>query len=1048
MARSIMTKLASLEHLLAQLQARIFTPVDCSIPLRFRRALDEERGVAVADDRSAWDAVDPDLIWGEPDGYFWFGGSVTLPQEVSGKRVFLHIEAQFGNVMGRSDPQLLVRINGKLAQGSDANHRELLLCEDAKPGDTFDILIEAGTIEDRRQTGFACSLMLHDPMAEDLFYDLRVPFEVASLLAEDDPRRSFMLNVISDALQAVDLRPGDRSRFEASLAEAKCIAQRIYDAEDFGEKPVITVTGHTHIDVAWLWRVRETRQKMARSMTTALALMDQYPDYKFMYNQGLLLDYLQNDYPELFDRIKLKQQEGQFEIEGALWLEPDANITSGESFVRHIMHGVAYHESQFGVSPKLMWLPDTFGYSAALPQIMERSGLEAFITHKMSWNDTNRMPYETFHWQGIDGTRVPAYFLTTQPYTSNSINTTYCPNLKATHVMGTWRRHGQQDLNNELFLVYGHGDGGGGPTREMLEHIRRMEKGIPGCPAVVHGTMGGFFDGLIDRMKANPDAYPTWVGELYLEFHRGTLTSVAKNKRNNRLAEQSLRDLEALASLAMVKVGFAYPSEQLHALWQIVMLNQFHDILPGSSIGSVYDDSDRDYALFFDKADALKTELVGALAGDGAILLNPLGRVRSGLVRVAGQSPQKITVNGEAISSQAICHADGTIEQVAPISRLAAMSAQPVKVVDGEAALGDGGLSVSTQLLENSHLAVRFDQNGRISSILDKPSGREIGKAGALLNRLQAYRDFPPQFDAWDIDASFEDKVWDIDELVRAEVVEEGPYRAAVRFEWRYESSKIVQVLSLEADARQIEIDCYIDWHEHNTLVKAAFPVEVKAFETTAEIQFGHVKRPTHQNTSWDQARFETVMHRWVDISEPDFGVALLNDCKYGYDAKDTTIRLTMLRSPTWPWPDADQGTHHMRYGLVVHDGLFDGEGVPAKAEAFNMPLRIMQGQGKSGADLKQDRGLIGIDLSNVTVEAIKKAEADDALIIRLWETEGHASKAVLSLNDVIVSLEEVDLLERPLADAVRTTESSVSLAFKPFEIRTFKLVWAGTGTI
>ena len=516
-----MTKIAALNHLLTRLNGRIFSVLDEPVPLRFRRALDEERGMVVTDDRSQWLTVDPDLIWGEPDGYFWFGGTATIPEEAAGHRVYLHIEAQFGNVMGRSDPQLLVRVNGKLAQGSDANHRELLLCESANAGESFDILIEAGTIEDRRQCGFACQLMLHDPVVEDLYYDLRVPLDVAELLAEDDPRRSFLVNAVDDALGCVDMRPGNNARFVASLQQAKAVAARIYDAQDFGDKPVITVTGHTHIDVAWLWRVRETRQKMARSMTTALALMEQYPDYKFMYNQGLLLDYLAQDYPELFERIKARHAEGQFEIEGALWLEPDANITSGESFIRHIMHGVAYHEETFGVRPKLMWLPDTFGYSAALPQLMALSGLECFITHKMSWNDTNRMPYETFHWQGIDGTKVPAYFLTTQPYTTSSINTTYCPDLKATHVMGTWRRHGQQALNNELFLVYGHGDGGGGPTREMLEHIRRMEKGIPGCPAVVHGTMGGFFDGLLERMREKPDAYPTWAGELYLEFHRG-----------------------------------------------------------------------------------------------------------------------------------------------------------------------------------------------------------------------------------------------------------------------------------------------------------------------------------------------------------------------------------------------------------------------------------------------------------------------------------------------------------------------------------------------
>lgn len=1034
-----MRRIQKFDRLLAELRERIFLPLDTNVPLKFRRARNEDRAEAVAQSGDGWVAAGPDLIWGEPEGYFWFSGSVEIPKEADGKPVFLKVDAQFGSVMGRSDPQLLTRIDGRIAQGGDGNHRELLLTPCAVAGARHEILIEAGTIEDRRQAGFACRLLVHDRLAERIYYDLRVPLDVARLLPEDDARRHFILNTIDEAFAVIDFRPGDESRFQASLEHAIEIAEAIYSTQDFAEKPVITATGYTHLDVAWLWRVRETRQKTARSIATALALMEEYSDYRFMFNQAVLFDYLEEDYPELFERLSSKVRAGAFDIEGALWLEPDANITSGESFVRHLLHGIAYHQSRFGVRPRMMWLPDTFGYSAAIPQLMKLAGLDTFITHKMSWNDTNRMPHETFWWKGIDGTKVATYFLTTQPYTSTSIGTTYCPDLKPTHVMGAWKRHGQQALNKELFIVYGHGDGGGGPTREMLENIRRMEKGIPGCPAVIHNRMRPFFERLLQRMNERPTDFPVWDGELYLEFHRGTLTSVAKNKRNNRLAEQALRALEFLATLAMVKHGTAYPTETVHGLWRIVLLNQFHDILPGSSIGAVYDDSDHDYAEFFAGADALRAELLSVFAGKGDyVLVNPLGRERAGLAFLTGEAAGAFAFGDAApVATQTIVRADGSLERAAPVKSIPALGILTGTVQDGETVSGSGGLSVSPTHLENALLAVRFDAKGRISSIFDKRNGREAVTPGAPANRLVAFRDIPAQYDAWDIDDSFEDQAWEIDDLRSAEVVETGPYRSAIRFEWHYEQSRLVQVVSLEADAATIEIDTFIDWREHHTLVKAAFPVNVLASETVAEIQFGHVRRPTHRNTSWDQARFETLMHRWVDMSEPDFGIALLNDCKYGYDAKDGVLRLTLLRSPTYPWPEADQGEHRFRYALHVHHGLFAGEGVPALAEAFNSPLRLhaAHGDGRSA----KIAALFDLEGEGVTVESVKKAEDDDDVIVRLWETQGRRTRATLKLPGDFTRVASVDLLERE-ASPVACEAGAVSLEFAPFEIRSLRL--------
>ena len=1024
-----MREIAKLDHLLAVLRDRAFAQVPQEIPLLWAEADPSRRAEMVAGPHADWRPVTSQTIWGAPQGYFWFAGRVETPAHLAGRRLYLWVEAQFGRVMGRSDPQCLIRVNGEIVQGADFNHREILLTAVAEPGESFAIMIEAGTIEDRRQLGFALRLMVHDAAAEALYFDLKTPLDVARHLPETDHRRDLILTTVQKALNAVDLRPGNPARFADSLAAARAIAAHIYDTADTAAAPEITVIGYTHIDVAWLWRVRETRQKMARSMATALALMAQYPEYRFMYNQGYLLDTLSQDYPALFARLRAAHERGQFEVEGALWLEPDANMTGGESLIRHILRGARYHRQSFGVTPKIVWLPDTFGYSAALPQIMRLAGLEVFVTHKLSWNDTNRMPNETFWWQGLDGSRVATYFLTTQPMESTSIGTTYCPDLRASHVMGSWRRYAQKSTNAELMLVYGHGDGGGGPTREMLEHIRRLQRGIPGAPRVRQGQMGPFLDRLVAKMNAAPEAYPTWVGELYLEFHRGTFTSVAAAKRNNRRAEAALRQIEALAALALLRGRAAYPAARIAALWDIALLNQFHDILPGCSVGAVYEDSTADYASFFAQARALKADLARALVGQGGLVANPFGQPRSGLLQIDGAP---VALNGQP--SQTLARADGRRVQAAPVTDIPPAGALAVSLALGPGATGTGGLSVGPTHLENQHLRAEFDVRGRLCGLWDKATGRQA-LAGPG-NRLQAFRDLPAQFDAWDIDTTYRDQLWEIDDLISAEVVETGPYRAAIRLEWRYESSSLVQVVSLEAEARVIEFDTHIDWHEPHTLLKAAFPLDIRASAATAEVQFGHVARPTHANTSWDQARFECPMHRWVDLSEPDFGVAILNDCKYGYDASGSTLRLTILRAPTWPWDGADIGQHQLRYGLFVHHGQ---QAVPPVAEAFNQPLELLAGQGAGApADLTS---LVCPDTPAIAVEAIKRAEDSEALIVRLWEREGRRRTARIALAAEVTAASLADLLEQPL-EGLAITDGGVSLDFKPFEIKTLCLKW------
>ncbi len=1022
-----MPRIAKLDRLLSVLRERIFLGSEVFASLHFRAAANDERHVVPGENRLGWTPVDRDLIWGEPDGYYWFGGPITIPERLAGRDVFCRLHAQFGSVMGRSDPQLLVRVDGRIAQGGDGNHREFPLTRNAVAGQSFDLLIEAGTIEDRRQLGFAVELVEHDRLAEIVYYDLKVPLDVARLLKPDDARRARLLRHIDEAIDLIDFRPGNRERFAASLEAARVRADALYTEADADAMPEIVATGHTHIDVAWLWRVRETRQKMARSMANAFSLMDQYDDYRFMYNQGVLLDYLEEDYPELFSRLSDEVKTGRFEIEGALWLEPDVVIASGESLVRHIVKGTKYHQDKFGVTPKIVWLPDTFGYTAALPQLMAQSGLDVFITHKMSWNDTNRMPHEIFHWQGLDGTRVSAYFLTTQKYEYDGINTTYCPDLVPSHVMGTWKRFSQQGLHDELFLVYGHGDGGGGPTRGMLENVRRMERGIPGCPKIRHEHMGPYFKRLVERMRAEPEAFPAWVGELYLEYHRGTLTSVAKNKRNNRLAERALHELEVLGVMG-VSAGVAYPKDKLERLWKTVLLNQFHDILPGTSIGFVYEDSDRDYAAFFAEAETLRSELGNAVA-DGHAVFNATSIARSDLLALPENSTG-ISVSGADIAAQTIIAADGSKTSAVPVDKIGGLSLKAVSL-GASTALPESRLGVSKTLLENGLLRARFNDKGQLVSLYDKLRNREAIQPGKIGNALVAHQDIPIDFDAWDIDDYVEDVSWPVDTLVSAEVVETGPYRAAIRFEWAYENSRVVQVISLAEGAVQLEFDTFVDWHEHQTLLKAGFPLDIRTDVSRAETQFGHLTRPTHANTSWDKARFETSMHRWVDLSEAGFGVAALNDCKYGYDAKGSTLRLTLVKSPTFPWPEADQGEHHFRYALLLHAG--DLQAVHNAATLFNQPLRLIAGQASAAhvsiATLSSDQ---------VTIETVKQSEDGSRTILRLWENQGKSGAVTLALPQA-ARIAQTDLHEAETA-VLATNSDEIELSFKPFEIMTLAL--------
>jgi alpha-mannosidase len=1034
-------------RLCKDLEKKILTPI-ADVPWQWHvQRADVTADDALKSDWRKWEQFGPHSVWAKKQGHTWFAAEVTVPEAAKGKTFVLKFTSQWQDRPGSTDPQCLAYIDGKIAQALDGNHTELVIERNAKPGSKHTLLVNAFTFFDRPLVGFTVDFYTRSERAEKLYWDLQTPLDVAVRLYQNDPRRQAILNIVDRALRALDRRDGFTPEFEASLGAAEKIAGEIYKLVDTETQPQITAVGSTHLDVGWLWRVMHTRDKTGRSFATVLNLMEEYPEFIFMYNQSVLFDFLKKDYPELWERLLKKVKSGHFEIEGAMWVEPDVNIVSGESLVRQIMRGRRFHLEHFGVDPKTVWLPDTFGYSANLPQVMDKSGLKYFVTSKLSWNDTDRHPYDSFHWKGIDGTVTKAQLITAQKYDSEEIFTTYNGDLSVSETMGAWKRYEPKAVHNEVVMSYGYGDGGGGPTRGMIERGIRMERGIPGAPRVKLEGIVPFLDRLGAKMDAPGNKFPTWNGELYLQYHRGTLTSVAKNKANNRKAERMLRELEFLGAMALVQTGAAYPTATLAEFWELVLINQFHDILPGTSIPEVYVDSDNEYGQIFSTLGSQNGpwhSAAQAFAKPGADqlrLFNFTGQTRSGLVTLGTDKAVEgtsLASGGQSQPVQKLTRADGTTEYAAPVSQIVPLGWTGAQLVSG-AGKTTSSVSVSEKHLENERLLVTFDKSGEITSVFDKTRNRETLAAGAKANRLIAYEDKPMEWDAWDIDRYFEEQFWPLaDSKSSISVVETGPHRAAIRVERHYQKSKIVQVISLSSGARQIEFDTFIDWQERAQVIKAQFPFDLNTSEIRSEIQFGHVKRPTHRNTTWDRARFEASMHRWVDLSEADFGVALLNDSKYAYDCHEQSVRLTLVRGSTFPSPDADLGEHRIRYALFVHDGVADLADVHRAAERFNNPVAVIGSQ-KTSSMLAETGSFsfASVDQSNVTLETVKKAEKSDAVVLRIFEHANIRADATVTFGLPVKSVRVVNLMEEGAGKPLEIKNNGVSLSLRPFEITT-----------
>ncbi len=997
-----------------------------------------------------WPAVEPYTYWGKWNSDFVLITRFALPHEflsIGNLELYLPL----GEAGDFSHPEALMYADGEPFAACDRNHQETVLPALWRDGKEHTLALHGWTglggevgSEPTQLFMRPCQIAAVDQPTRDFVARTRVTLGVVQILDSDNLARFALIHALESAFHVLDTREPLGENFYTSLPDASKLLEEeiVQSGQPLSVKQF--ATGHAHIDVAWLWPLAVTRQKAARTFTNAVGNLENYPLFHFSQSQPQLYEYIRQDQPQLFERIRQHVQAGRWEVLGGMWLEADCNLSGAESLARQFLLGRSFFEKHFGkgIESPVLWLPDAFGFCWSLPQLIREAGLKYFFTIKLSWNQTNRLPYDTFWWQGLDGSRVLAHFSTTPSRGGEWKASTYNAEVDPGQVLDSWRGFQQKELHPNLLMAYGFGDGGGGPTREMIENLGVLQH-FPAMPQVRSGSVKDFFETVEHE---DGDKLPTWNGELYLELHRGTYTSQSRNKRANRKAEFALHDAEFLAAMVRtIDLDWPYPYEDLNHAWQLVCLNQFHDILPGSSIGQVYEESQTQYQMVQTLAaricgDALQAIQAKMIRKDtdgekGLWVVNPIGFKRRDLVFFPEHLPEGKHLerySGEVIPSQAT--ENGTWLAAGTLSPY---SLTALKIKEGRE---ETKLLTSVQAgdrwLENNQLRVELNEAGDVVRIFDKVNQREVLAEGTPGDEFLAYEDRPVNWDAWDIDRSYLDRVSRCEPAKSIRVVEAGPLRATIEVRRRILNSDFVKRISLAYNSARLDFNVSIHWQEKHTLLKTAFPVNVFSPKATYEIQWGNIERPTHENTSWDWARFEVVAHKWVDLSEGDYGVSLLNDCKYGHDIHANVMRLSLLRSPTEPDAHADEGEHTFAYSLYPHTGRWD-EHTIAEAYALNDPCRAVPLNGRAEED---DFSLFAVDKPNVVIETVKIAEDGQGWIVRLYESQRCRGKVTLTAGFPLIRAWKANLLEE-IQGEVPVELNKVTFSVRPYEIVTLRIL-------
>ncbi len=993
--------------------------------------------------------------YGLPWSTTWFHCIGSVPHDWRGSTVEARIDLGFGLAPGFQAEGLVWGPNGPLRALNPLNHAIPLLIS-ANGGEEFEFLVEAAanpmvfaplyppspmgdpnTLPDTLLYRLKrAELSVFHPQVAALVYDLDILGDLIKELPLDAPRRPQITRAIEQGLDALDLTDVMGTAEAARARLAPVLARPAVPSAHR-----VSAIGHAHIDTAWLWPLRETVRKCARTFSNVLDLMTREPELKFVCSQAQQHEWMRERYPNIFEQMVQSASEGRFIPVGGMWVEADTNLPSGESLARQFLHGQRFFEEHYGTICEEVWIPDVFGYPASLPQIFALGGAKWFLTQKLSWNKQNRMPHHTFWWQGIDGTRMFTHFPPIDTY-----NVSMQP-AELAHAERNYADHGGGSMS---MAPFGFGDGGGGPTRDMMERYRRI-RDLEGLPRITIESPADFFEAAIVDY---PDA-ATWVGELYFEMHRGTYTSQAKTKAGNRRSEVLLGEVELWSTVAAAVssdaggIGIAsYPFAELEQAWREVLTLQFHDIIPGSSIAWVHDDAEAAYERLEPALADLRDRALASLAssvGGHVLLANSAPDARLGVVAIPAELAQQTLSDAPPDAAQTL-H-DGCIAVWAelPAMGIAGLAwdglvAQPA---DSRVWVEQTGDSIQ---LTNEFVSLTIDSDGLISSLVELRAGREVIKAGHRANLLELSADHPVEYDAWDLDEYYAQNTRELTEVDSIEIVDRGPLLAAVRITRSFGGSRIVQRVVLSAGSPRVDIVNDVSWYENEKVLKVAMPVDVHADTAACDIQFGHVLRPTHASTSWDAAKFEVCAHRWVDVSEPGFGVALLNDSKYGHDLHRGALRLTLLRAANYPDPGADRGEHHFTYSLLAHLGRGTESHVVAEAARLNQPVVALAGTGTARG---QHMSAVASSNPAVVVTAVKQAEDGSGdVIIRCYESSGGRADATLSTAFAANAITTCDFLEREYPTATRaatlTNEGEgsavIDVRLQPFQILTLRL--------
>jgi len=1016
-------------------------------------------------DDSSWKQVKPRLDVAKEA--VWFRRTIEVPQshhgyDLTGARIWFSFQA------GANGPiPEIVYFNGRrVALGDDLE--PIVLFDKTKPGEKILVAVKLLPTVDNKifvGTNLRIDFAEDRPNPEDMRLEILSSALLIPSLSKDAAADTTTLEKAIGAIDLSALDSKDPAKFDASLKQAQSTISAL---KPLLQQATLHLTGNSHIDAAWLWPWTETVDVVKRTFATALQLMNEYPDYTYTQSAAQYNAWIAAKYPEMNEQIKQRIKEGRWEIVGGMWVEPDLNMPDGESQVRTILVGKRWFQKEYGVDVRIGWNPDSFGYTWQLPQIYKKSGIDYFVTQKMTWNDTNQLPFKLFWWESPDGSKVLTYF--PHDYGNGDLNP-----VRLSNDLATARK--QAPGMNEIMDLYGIGDHGGGPTRAILDEGNHWTQPDKVVPPMKFGTAQSYFTEVESKIAPESKTWdydsiakgysaptpvegkisiPTWKTEMYFEYHRGVMTTQANHKRNMRESEIWTLDAEKYASLAWLQ-GNPYPGNELTEAWKKITFNVFHDLAAGSGIGVIYKDAQNDYDQVRWSTNEITHRALHAITADvdtkvasgvPVVVYNPLAWERSGSVIVDVQlpaaSPNGVTVLDAAnhVLPSQVLKSDAKTSSyhlLVDVKDVPSLGYTVLHVAPGTKAFASD-LKADGLTLENSLLKVVVDkETGCITSLYDKKNKFETLASGGCGNQLQTFKDLPKEYDAWNIDPGTLDHFTAIDKADSVEVVEKGPLHGVIRVTRSWQSSKFVQDITLAAGSDELNVVNDIDWHETHVLLKAAFPLAASSTKATYEVPYGTIQRTTLRTNTWEQAQFEVPVMRWADLGDGQHGVSLLNESKYGYDDKDNVLRISLLRSPTSPDPEADRGHHHFSYALYPHGGDWKQALTVRHGYEYNYKLQAMQVEAHSGS-LPAKYSYVSVKPDSVVLTALKKAEDDNGLIFRVYEWAGKSGNVEFHVPKGATGATVTNLLEKPEGEALTVAGDTVTAPIHPFEILTVKV--------